>query len=340
MTGSPPPPGPGSETCLGWLSRPLTALDDVDGAAIDPDLPYVVDTHVHVFPERVFRAMYAWFDTHGWPIRHRLLGAEVLDFLLARGVGHVVALHYAHRPGMARSLNTFLADAVRTRAPRVTGVATVFPGEPGAAEILQEAFALGLRGVKLHCHVQSFAVDDPRLHEVYEACVLADQPLVVHAGREPRSDAYPVDPGLLCGVDRMDEVLRSFPRLRVSVPHLGADELAGYGRLLERHDNLWLDTTMVMADYFPVDRPEALVLQRPDRVMYGTDFPILPYAWDREIARIKRAGFSDAVLEQLLGGTARAFHQLPSPPAPLPPRVPSPPAPLPPAGEGSGVTRV
>jgi predicted TIM-barrel fold metal-dependent hydrolase len=296
-------------SCLGWLSRPLPALDDLDGEAVDPDLPFVVDSHVHLFPERVFRAMYAWFDVHGWPVRHKLAAEGVLDFLLGRGVGHVVALHYAHRPGIARSLNTFVADLVRAR-PRVTGVATVFPGEPDAGDILREGFALGLRGVKLHCHVQAFAVDDPALHEVYDACVAADQPLVVHAGREPRSDAYPKDTYAICGAARMEAVLRSYPRLRVSVPHLGADELDAYGALLERFDNLWLDTTMGMAGYFPLENPERLLLARPERVMYGTDFPILPYAWDRELVRIRGAGFSDDVLERVLGRTAREFHRL------------------------------
>jgi uncharacterized protein len=292
----------------------MGALDDEDGAAVDRDLPFVVDSHVHVFPDRVFRAVYDWFDVHGWPIRHKLGGTEVLDFLLARGVGHVVALHYAHRPGIAASLNAYMAGIVRTRS-RVLGVATVFPGEPGARDILQEGWKLGLRGVKLHCHVQAFAVDDPACHDVYDACVEADQPLVVHAGRQPRSDAYPVDPFTLCGADRLEAVLRSYPRLRVCVPHLGVDELDAYAALLERYDNLWLDTTMAVAGYFPVDHPERLLHARPDRVMYGTDFPILPYAWDRELRCIKALGLSDAALEQVLGGTARAFHRLSLPDA-------------------------
>jgi uncharacterized protein len=55
--------------------------------------------------------------------------------------------------------------------------------------------------------------------------------------------------------------------------------------------------------------PERLVTCRPARIMYGTDFPILPYAWDRELRRIKEGGFSDAVLEQVLGKTAREFHR-------------------------------
>jgi len=303
-----------ADSCLGWLSHPLPALDDIDGAHVDRDLPYVVDSHVHLFPDKVFKAIYGWFDAHGWPVRHQLQATDVVDFLLARGVGHIVALHYAHRAGIARSLNTFMAELTRTR-PRVTGVATVFPGEPEAGAILREAFAMGLRGVKLHCHVQAFAVDDSILHEVYDACVEGDQPLVVHAGREPRSTAYPKDTHTICGADRIEAVLRSFPRLRVSVPHLGADELGPYGKLLERYDNLWLDTTMAMADYFPMKGAEALVAQRPERVMYGTDFPIIPYAWDRELLRIKKTGFSDDALERIVGRTAREFHRIPAPAA-------------------------
>jgi predicted TIM-barrel fold metal-dependent hydrolase len=295
-------------SCLGWLTSPLPALDDEDGLRVDADLPYIVDAHVHVFPERMFAAIYAWFDQHGWPIRHKLDGASVLEFLLGRGVGQVVALHYAHKSGIARSLNTYMASLV---GPRVQGVATVFPGEPDAAAILREGFAMGLRGVKLHCHVQCFAVDDPKLHEVYDACVAHDQPIVIHAGREPRSPAYACDPHALCSAARTEEVLRSYPRLRVLVPHLGSDEEEAYAGLIERYDNLWLDTTMVMADYFP--RPSVaptIIERRPDRVMYGTDFPILPYAWDRELVRIKQAGLRDATLERLLATTAREFHRL------------------------------
>lgn len=86
-------------------------------------------------------------------------------------------------------------------------------------------------------------------------------------------------------------VLRGWPTLRLCVPHLGGDEFDAYFRLLERHDSLWLDTTMVMADYFEgVGRHICFIEARPapERILYGTDFPNPPYAWDREIVRIAR----------------------------------------------------
>jgi predicted TIM-barrel fold metal-dependent hydrolase len=293
----------------GWLAVkevPMPALDDEEGERVDPSLPRVVDAHVHLFPDKLLDAIWRWFEAYGWPIRYRLHTPEIVRFLLGRGVDRVVGLAYAHKPGMARALNGFMADVMREE-PRVIGLATVLPGEPDARAILEEAFAMGLRGVKLHCHVQAFAPDAPELEAIYEVCVAHDRPVVMHAGREPASPHYPRDPYALCGAQRIEHVLRQHPRLRLSVPHFGADEVDAYVDLLTRYDHLWVDTTMVFADYFPV-RPDPKILTvRPERVLFGTDFPNLPYAWDRELRRLTRMGVGDADLEQILSKTADAL---------------------------------
>ena len=289
------------------FTLPLPALNDEEGARLPTMLPPVVDAHVHLFPDGVFEAIWRWFDTHGWPIRYKLHTPQTLDFLFSRGVSHVVALHYAHKAGMARALNEYVAGLAKAD-PRVIGLATVLPGEPGAVDVLRDAFAAGLRGVKLHCHVQCFAADAPELNEIYETCVAFDRPLVMHAGREPASKAYKCDVYALCGVDRIERVLTAHPKLKLCVPHLGADEFDGYARLLERHDNLWLDTTMVAADYFPLKVPRRLFEVRPERILYGTDFPNLPYAWDRELKQLLKMKFRDDVEAGMVGGNALRLY--------------------------------
>lgn len=292
---------------------PVPGIDDAEGGAIDPRLQAhgVVDAHVHVFPDRLFEAIWSWFDVHGWPIRYKLHTPAVVEHLLSRGVDRIVALLYAHKPGIARGLNAYMLGLV-AREPRVTGFATVFPGEPDAPAILAEAFAAGLAGVKLHCHVQCLAIDDPRMQELFEVCVAHDRPALVHAGREPTSAGYECDPYALCHVDRVRAVLESHPRLKLVVPHLGYDEVEEYGALLERHDNLWLDTTMATAGLFTRDEAPIwrLLAARPDRILYGTDFPNVPYAWDREIKRLAERLDEDA-LREILGGTARRLYGLP-----------------------------
>ncbi len=286
-------------------------LDDEDGLGVARDLPPVVDAHVHLFPDAVFSAIWRWFDANAWPVRHKLTSPRVVEFLASRGVGHQIALSYAHKPGMARALNAYMAEVTRGD-PRVTGLGTVLPGEPDAVAVVEEAFALGLAGIKLHCHVQCFAPDAPALHEIYEACVRHDKPLVIHAGREPKTAAYKRDTHAICAAERIERVLTTHPRLRVCVPHLGADEYDAYLALVERYDTLWLDTTMVLAGYFP-DRPPSLLQARPDRIMYGTDFPNVPYAWDRELKHIAGMGLRPDALEALLGGTAKTFFGLAAP---------------------------
>ncbi len=287
----------------GLPADPGAFQGEPEGAAVPGGLE-VTDAHVHLFPPRLFAAIWRWFDRHAWSIRYRLNAEEVVAFLRGRGVRRIVALHYAHVPGLARELNRFAAEAGRAH-PDVVPLATVLPGEPDAPAILREALGpLGLRGVKIHCHVQKIAADDPRLEPVWTACEAALVPAVVHAGREPSSPAYGLDTRALCSADQIDRVLAAHPRLTLIVPHLGADEFDAYRALLERHENLWLDTTMAVSGYFTAGPAPSLFPALAGRMLYGTDFPNIPYAWDRELRRIAAAGLPEADLRALLWGNA------------------------------------
>ena len=281
---------------------PCPALDDVEGTRVPDGLPPIVDAHVHAFPAKLFTAIQRWFDAHGWPIRYRMSAEEVVDFLPARGVAHAVVFGYAHKAGIADELNRFLASLVAGKR-HATALATVFPGEPGAERILADAFGLGLRGVKIHCHVQCVPADAPEMDEVAGACAEAGLPIVMHAGREPGSPAYRCDTHAICSVDRVERLLSRHPRLTLVIPHLGVDEYDGYRALLRRKERLFMDTTMMLADYFP-GYPPALDGFPPERVLYGTDFPNLPYAWDRELKNLVQLGLAERDLARVLGTNA------------------------------------
>lgn len=264
----------------------------------------VTDAHVHLFPDAFYAALWRWFDAHAWQIAFRGGADEVLVELDRLGTDRIIALVFAHKPGTARFLNRYLGDLCRA-APQVTGVGTVLPGEPDAPAIVREAIARhGLRGIKLHCHVQKVAIDDPRTLEVLEVCQELGVPAVVHAGREPSSAAYGVDTRALCSAERTAAVLRRLPNLRLVVPHVGADEYPQYFELLAQHEHLYLDTAMACAEYFAL-RPDWAAVQRwSGRILYGTDFPIVPYDADRELRLLARRIEDDAALEAILRGTA------------------------------------
>ncbi len=101
-----------------------------------------------------------------------------------------------------------------------------------------------------------------------------------------------------------------FPRLKLCVPHLGIDEFGAYRSLIEKYDTLWLDTAMALADYFPVKLPYRIDELREDRVMYGSDFPNIPYAWDRELNFICAENYDPGFLKGFLSENARAFFSV------------------------------
>ena len=79
--------------------------------------------------------------------------------------------------------------------------------------------------------------------------------------------------------------------------------------MLGEYDNLWLDTTMVFADYPPGNHPPRLADLRVDRIMFGTDFPNIPYAWDREIKSFLDMELSNDALSSFSEKTQRIFME-------------------------------
>lgn len=286
--------------------RVPSSVTPIDDAPAPPERRYL-DVHVHPWPERVYAAMTRWFDEHAWRIHQCVWGDEVDAFLTQRGITRHVALVYAHRAGMAREINRWLAGYAR-RHPRAIPMGTVHPDDDVRA-VLAEAFdELGLAGLKLHAHVMGIAPDDRRLWPVYEDLCARGKPLVFHAGTEPASDAYPRPCEQISGLARLERALGDFPSLRCVVPHLGAGELARASELLERYPGVMLDSAMTLSRYFDDGPGAAWVEARAGRIMYGTDFPILPYDYDRERRCILALRLSPAAEDAIFWGNAARFY--------------------------------
>ncbi|KAF8980475.1 hypothetical protein BGZ46_004159 [Entomortierella lignicola] len=317
----------------------------------------IIDAHVHVFPQKLMDAVWSFFDNFYWPVRYKgtYLSSRA-DFLIEHGVQHVVLLVqvilYAHKNGIARDLNKFLATTVndmnerysRLKAnPRrvASGLATVMPGEPGAKEILAEAFTtLGLSGIKMHSHVQCVPANHPSMDEVYETCIRFGKPVLIHAGKEPNSSAYKVDASKICDASIVEDVLSRYPNLRICVPHLGMNQYQEFFDLLDRFPNLYLDTTMTFSSFFQrmeeneplAELMKTMLLKHSDRILYGTDWPNIPYDWSRELANLiglidgdgvatnteniqsekgsQRTAEGDAALEKILWRNASLFYNI------------------------------
>jgi len=272
----------------------------------DPALP-CIDAHVHLHPGPLARAIERWFAGHGWVNAHPFDPAAVADTLRARGVRRFCFFSYAHRPGMARELNRWLA-ATAAGLPEAVALGTLHPDDADLDVVAAEATgALGLRGFKFHHSVQRFHVDDARLLPVYERAEAAGHVFVLHVGTMPYRDPF-------TGVERFRRVMERFPRLRVCVAHMGAFQSGEFLALLARYPHLYVDTTMAMSPHAkafvgadPAAVTDADLVRHQDRVMFGSDFPLIPYDYDEERRWAWARPLEDGVRRKIFHDNALRF---------------------------------
>jgi predicted TIM-barrel fold metal-dependent hydrolase len=270
-----------------------------------------VDAHTHLHPPRLFAAIRRWFDEHtDWNLSGPTEPDEVVAALRGSGVERFAFFSYAHRPGMARELNRWVHDTA-ARFPDAIPLGTVHAADDDPAGIVEEACGgLGLAGLKLHIQVQRFHPDDPRILPVYARLVELDRVLVIHVGTGPHRNEY-------TGLAGFVRVLERFPGLRAAICHMGAFETRAALGLLDRFPGLHLDTTMAMTrastPYTGIDpgvvRDEDLV-RHADRILFGSDFPNLPYAYEAERADLWARDLPLSVYQRIFRDNARAFFGL------------------------------
>ena len=268
--------------------------DDVPRFLAELGVPGIVDAHVHFLPEPVMRKVWAYFDQAAehygteWPIQYRTPEAERLATLEKLGVRAFAPLIYPHKPGMGRWLTEWVTEFAAT-VPEAVPTATLYP-EPDVADYLGAAVAAGARVVKVHVQVGAFDPRDPLLRPAWGLLAEAGVPAVVHCGHGPA-------PGEFTGLDRMGEVLAEHPRLPVVLAHAGMPDFLDALDLVHRHERVYVDTTMVGTAFstrmapLPADWPARLA-DVADRVVFGSDFPNIPYPYAEQVAAV--AGWAAA----------------------------------------------
>jgi predicted TIM-barrel fold metal-dependent hydrolase len=255
----------------------------------------IIDIHTHLMPDRLFRAVRAYLRAHLWEPHYDLPTGDLVQTLVDAGVSRFVFMPYAHRDGMSRSLNHWAANVQATYTPRAIGFGTFHPDDGDLVpELADEAFGrLGLSGAKLHPQVGRFAPDDPRLDPLYERMIERNVLLLIHAGRRP-------EPGEYVGARMFARLMRRFPSLKVIVAHAGADEFEAFFDLCGLYEGVFLDTAMVFNRFLGGPPPMQRVLEFQDRVVFGSDFPNIPYRWEAAVAAILDLRLGRALEEKLL----------------------------------------
>ncbi len=273
-------------------------------------LDSLIDVHTHFMPQRVLAKVWAYFDSAGplvgrpWPIAYRRDEEQRLRLLREFGVRAFTSMLYPHKPGMARWLNDWAADFA-ARTPDCLHTAT-FYAEPSAAGDVRRALEQGARVFKCHLQVGAFDPNDPSLKEVWGTLAEAGVPVVTHCGSGPA-------PGPFTGPGPIASLLARHPRLPLVVAHLGMPEYEDFLGLAERYEHVMLDTTMAFTPFAEGEAPfPRAALPRlgalADRVLFGSDFPNIPYRYAEALRSLDRTGLGADWLRAVChGNAARLF---------------------------------
>ena len=278
-----------------------------------PQPPDVVDAHTHIFPPEVglkreqFVQRDAWFAALYSSPTARIATAEDLIASMDRsGVATSVVLAFGWRDAGLGSLhNAYLIDAARRYPGRLVPFAHVGPDadDPDLADFagIGEWMPEG----------QGFTLDEhSRLVGQLRAARERNLPVLSHVS-EPVGHDYPGKSRV--APEQFWRLARAFPDNRFIAAHWGGG-LLFYELMPEvRQDlrNVWYDTAAGRLLYVPAIYAAAGQILGPHKVLWGSDFPLVPQ--QRDIRTVRRAGHNEQALRLMLGGNCRSLLAAPPP---------------------------
>lgn len=273
------------------------------------DLPEWVDCHVHLYPERLRRAVKKWFNSlTDWQLPYLERDARSLvDRLVDWGVEEIFSLHYAHEPNMALELNCWVKEFIEERSElTIHPFGAVHPEDDDLDRTITETLdEMDFPGFKIQCSVMGISADDPRLDPIAEALVERGKGLVIHTGTAPEEDGTG-------GIEYFRPFMKKHPDLKVLVPHLGMMEFEEFAALLPEHDNLYFDLSATLNPRydFPWETFKSYLDDFPNRFLFGTDLPLNETRPPRLIRKLLDRNWDPSVYDRLLRENARQFIQL------------------------------
>ncbi len=251
----------------------------------------VIDSHCHVYPEKIAAAAVGATDRFYGVTSHfdGSVGA-LLNQCKDMGVDHAVVQSVATTPKQVSSINNFIAKTVADSGGKLTGLGTLHPDSEDIAADVDEIIKLGLHGVKLHPDIQAFKIDDYRCLKIYELCEKHKLPILMHTGDYRYDYSNP---------NRIVPILEIYTDLVLVGAHLGGwsvwEEAA---EKLSHFENFFVDTSSSLPFGGEERIKRAIAKYSPEKILFATDYPM--GSQKIELDFILSLGYSKEDLEKIL----------------------------------------
>jgi predicted TIM-barrel fold metal-dependent hydrolase len=255
-----------------------------------------IDVHTHAFPDALAdRAIEKLEGECPWKAVGDGKVATLIDSMDAAGVDVSVACAIATKPEQAAGI---LKWCGQIRSDRIVPFPSFHPDTPQVGRWVERAAAGGYRGLKLHPMYQQFAIDEPRLDELYAAAEACGLMIAFHCGRDI---AFPMDDDRAEPV-RLARVLDRFPKLEVIATHMGGWKMWDESDALLVGRQVYFETSFSLANLGPQRIVDMIRRHGIERVLFGSDWP-----WarqDTDLAGLAELDLTADELGSILHGNA------------------------------------
>jgi predicted TIM-barrel fold metal-dependent hydrolase len=187
---------------------------------------------------------------------------------------------------------TISSEEIATRAAEHSDVLIPFGSvDPlrGAGAVAQARSLVrdyGVRGFKFHPTLQGFAPNDQAFYPLWAEIESLGVPALFHSGQTGIGAGLPGGRGLklrLSDPMLVDDVAADFPGLTVILAHPSVPWASSSISIATHKANVYIDLSGWSPKYFPADLVRAANSYLQDKVLFGTDYPLLtPERWLRD----------------------------------------------------------
>jgi len=215
--------------------------------------------------------------THEEMLRRMDAAGIEKSFLIAAKVGPILHKSSYHVP------YEMVAEAVNKYPDRFYGLAGLDPteGMAGVRQLEKGVREYGFIGAHFYPHWFELAPDHAKWYPFYAKCVELDVPVQLQVGQ---SMLY--DPNhRLRSVGRpitLDAVACDFPELKLIGIHVGIPWTEEMIAMAWKHPNVYIGTDAHSPKYWPDSFKHYINTFGQDKVIFGTDFPVLGFERTRQ----------------------------------------------------------
>lgn len=237
------------------------------------------------------------------------------DFLDAGVKGILVAWDAETNTGQPRVSNDYLAKVVKDYPGAFIGAyACVDPwkGEMALYEAERAIKELGMMGLKFQQTAQAFYPNDRRFYPLYEKCVELGASVQFHTGTTGLGAGMPGGMGIHLKYTRpipyLDDVAADFPELKIICLHPSWPWQEEMIAIAIHKANVFIELSGWSPKYFPESLKREIKSRLKDRVMFGSDYPLLTH--QRLFDDYEKEGYPPEILERIYYRNAQRILNL------------------------------